>query len=46
MYIVLLAGVFLWLCYGVMVHSFPIICANALTLVIGAYILAMKMKYK
>ncbi|MCX5686746.1 MAG: SemiSWEET transporter [Candidatus Omnitrophica bacterium] len=45
-YIVLLAGVFLWLCYGVMVKSYPIIIANAVTMAIGSYILAMKVKYK
>jgi len=46
MYIVLLAGVLLWLCYGVMVHSYPIIIANAVTMAVGSYILVMKVKYR
>ncbi|MFA6142543.1 MAG: SemiSWEET transporter [Candidatus Omnitrophota bacterium] len=46
MYIVFLLGVFLWLCYGLMVHSHPIIIANAVTMVIGFYIFVMKLKYK
>lgn len=46
MYIVLLTGVSLWMWYGVMVRSHPIIIANGATLVIGAYILIMKLKYK
>jgi len=45
-YIVLLAGIILWLCYGLMVHSYPIIIANAVTMAIGSYILVMKVKYK
>ena len=44
MYIVLFIGVFLWLCYGVMVHSYPIIIANAVTMAIDLYILIMKVK--
>lgn len=46
MYIVLLIGVSLWLFYGVMVKSHPIIIANAVTMIIGSYILAMKIRYK
>jgi len=45
-YLVLLAGVFLWLYYGVMVKSYPIIIANGVTMAIAFYILVMKLKYK
>lgn len=46
MYIVLFVGVSLWLWYGVMVHSYPIIIANAVTMAVDLYIMVMKMKYK
>ncbi|MFH0763972.1 MAG: SemiSWEET transporter [Candidatus Omnitrophota bacterium] len=46
MYITLFVGVSLWLCYGLMAHSYPIIIANAVTIAITLYILAMKIKYK
>ena len=42
----LTAGVFLWLVYGILTNSFPIIIANALTLVLAAIVLALKIKYK
>lgn len=46
MYVVFLLGVFSWLCYGVVVKSLPIIIANSATMMIGSYIMAMKIKYK
>ncbi len=46
MYIVFIIGVVLWLSYGIVVKSLPIAIANAITLVIGSYILVMKLKYK
>lgn len=39
-------GVFLWLVYGVMIDSLPVILANSVTLVFALMILAMKLKYK
>jgi MtN3 and saliva related transmembrane protein len=46
MYIIFSIGVFLWMCYGFLVHSVPIIVANAVIFVLTVYIMAMKLKYK
>ncbi len=39
-------GVFLWLIYGILINSFPVIAANSLTLILSAIVLALKIKYK
>lgn len=39
------AGVFLWLIYGVLLKEFPIILANAVTLVFIVLIAIMKIKH-
>jgi MtN3 and saliva related transmembrane protein len=39
-------GVALWLVYGIMVLSWPVIIANAATVLLAAYILTMKLIYK
>ena len=38
-------GVFLWLVYGLLIHSIPVIVANVVTLVLAGAILALKIKY-
>jgi MtN3 and saliva related transmembrane protein len=38
-------GEFCWLIYGLMIHSQPVIWANAVTLVLAASILVLKLKY-
>jgi MtN3 and saliva related transmembrane protein len=38
------AGVFLWLCYGIMKHSLPIISANGVTLLLLFIILFIKIR--
>ena len=40
------AGVFLWLCYGILKQSTAIICANAITLILLLIILAVKIRYR
>lgn len=45
MYLMLALGITLWLVYGVLIHSWPLIGANAVTLVPVLLILAMKLKY-
>lgn len=40
------AGVSLWLVYGILVNSIPVIAANALTLVLCLVILYFKLKFK
>jgi len=44
-FILLTAGIFLWLIYGILLGSLPIILANAITLIGCLYILIMKVKY-
>jgi len=46
MYIVFCIGIVLWLLYGLMIHSTPVIIANAVTLVIASMILLMKIRYR
>ncbi|MFA5146026.1 MAG: SemiSWEET transporter [Candidatus Omnitrophota bacterium] len=46
MYAIFSCGVLLWLCYGLMTMSVPIITANAIAFILSIYILAMKVKYK
>lgn len=43
MYSMFSLGVLLWLVYGVMINSLPIIIANAITLVLSLIILGMKL---
>lgn len=44
MFSLLTVGVFLWLIYGFIVYSAPIILANLVTLLLALYIFAMKIK--
>jgi len=46
MYVVICTGILLWLIYGIMIDSLPVILANAVTLVIAAMILILKIKYR
>jgi len=46
MYIVFTVGTFLWLLYGVMVHSLPVSAANAVTFLFAGIILGYKLRYK
>ena len=43
MYSVFTLGVALWLIYGVMLRAWPIVIANAITLMLAASILTMKL---
>ena len=45
MYSVFTAGVALWLLYGVLLGAWPVVLANAITLLLAAAILAMKLRY-
>lgn len=45
MYLMLATGVALWLVYGILIHSWPLIGANAVTLVPVLSILVMKLRY-
>jgi MtN3 and saliva related transmembrane protein len=45
MYSVFTVGITLWLAYGLLLHAWPIVAANAITLSLAAAILGMKLKY-
>ena len=46
MYLVMLAGVILWLVYGIMIQSLSIIVANIVTALLLLLILYFRAKYK
>jgi MtN3 and saliva related transmembrane protein len=46
MYIVFCLGITLWLIYGVLVNSLPVILANIVTLSMAAAILYLKIRYR
>ncbi|APZ41909.1 SemiSWEET transporter [Acidihalobacter ferrooxydans] len=43
MYFTFTLGVALWLIYGILLHAWPIILANAVTLLLAGAILALKL---
>jgi MtN3 and saliva related transmembrane protein len=45
MYILFTTGVGLWLTYGMLIASLPIIIANSITLVLAGAVLAMKLRF-
>ncbi len=46
MLIIFCLGVFLWLVYGMYIHSLPIILANLVTLILNLIILRLKIRYE
>ena len=46
MYVILVSGIILWLAYGVLLNAWPIIIANAITLMLALFILTMKLIFK
>jgi len=46
MFITLNIGILLWLVYGILIYSLPVIIANALSLILALTILILKLKYK
>lgn len=45
MYGIFFIGVLAWLGYGILINSFPVIVANALTAVSGGFLIYCKLKY-
>jgi len=45
MYLLLCSGIGLWLAYGILLHSWPVIIANAVALALSGSVLAMKIKF-
>lgn len=46
MYSTFTLGIALWLAYGVLIGAWPIIAANAMTLLLAVFILSMKIRYR
>ncbi len=46
MFIILCAGILLWIAYGFSIKSFPVIISNAVTFILCMIILYFKIKYK
>lgn len=46
MYLIFIAGVILWLVYGIMLKNPPMIFANIVTLILAGTVLILKLKYK
>ncbi|RLD68985.1 MAG: hypothetical protein DRI95_01460 [Bacteroidetes bacterium] len=46
MYAIMIVGIGLWLLYGILLHKWPIIIANAITFVLAVVILIYKLIYK
>ena len=46
MYSVFTVGVALWLLYGLLLHAWPLIIANTITLVLALAILVMKLRFR
>lgn len=45
MYVVFVSGVGLWLAYGVLIHSWPIVVTNLVTFVLAGLVLVMKIVF-
>ena len=45
MFLIFSAGVFLWLLYGLSIHSWPVIASNGITFVLALSILLLKIHY-
>ena len=46
MYSVFTVGVALWLAYGLLLHAWPLIIANTITLALALAILVMKLRFR
>ena len=46
MFVAFCLGVFLWMIYGIILHSKPVIIANSIGFVLGIIIIILKIKYK
>ena len=46
MFLLFCGGTVLWIIYGAMIKSFPVLLANSVTFVLAFYILMMKIKHR
>ncbi|MDP2362879.1 MAG: SemiSWEET transporter [Ignavibacteria bacterium] len=44
MFLLLNLGIVLWIGYGLMIKSYPVVIANAITIILASYILITKIK--
>lgn len=45
MYALFTLGIAMWLAYGLLIHSWPVILANFVTLLLAGTVLLMKLKF-
>jgi MtN3 and saliva related transmembrane protein len=45
MYVAFASGVALWFVFGVLIHNWPVMVSNAITLMLTLAIVAMKLRY-
>ncbi|HEX4585751.1 MAG TPA: SemiSWEET transporter [Burkholderiaceae bacterium] len=45
MYAIFTLGVALWLGYGLLIHAWPVIVSNAVTLALALFILALRLRH-
>lgn len=45
MYIILTAGILLWIVYGFLIHDLPVILANSISFALASIILILKVKH-
>ena len=46
MYLVFFIGILLWLIYGFLIKSLPVILGNAITAISGGFLIYFKLKYR
>ena len=46
MFLIMSAGIGLWLVYGILINAMPVMAANAVTLGLLSIIIALKVRYK
>ena len=46
MYMIMVTGVALWIVYGLLIHSAPLVAANVATLVLAGAVLAGKLRFR
>jgi MtN3 and saliva related transmembrane protein len=45
MYVVMVAGILIWIVYGARIHSAPLVAANAVSLVLAGAVLVGKLRF-
>ncbi len=46
MFVFISVGMFLWIVYGFLINSFPVIAANIVSLTLALIVIVLKLKYK